>query len=325
MDAPLRIRQIVPSLNDLCGIAYFAQAMQGQLQGAGALVETSDGTGGGKRADVIVLHHHSEVISDSAVAELCARADAPVILFPHADDARHLYPMVAGVVAMAADLVRDAGCPGHFFPHPAWVPEALSGRPVLRRKLGLPPDQYIIGSNGFLKFEREFDRVVHHVLERTEGLGVCLYLVLSPWRLASPGLLERLEAYAAAHPARLILSYRRLETPELNIRLQACDLLWCWTNAESSAYASGVAADQYASGTRIVVADKRQHSGILGLPNVVPVSGGVEALCDQLLEEASARNAQRHDPLPVSWRGVAPGVLRFLQGVADGSWKYRST
>ncbi|QBY00143.1 hypothetical protein E2K80_04820 [Rhodophyticola sp. CCM32] len=310
MTPSLRILQIATTLHEPCGIGYFAQRMGTALSKAGAQVRTVDGFVE-QQADVIIVHHHGELVPSATLRAFAYQARAPVVLMPHDDTCGSLYGDVSAVVALTPELIAGAKR-SYWFPHPSETFRTGTARSKLRERYGLPKEKLILGTNGFLKYERSFDIVTAAVLKALPEVAVSL--VLSPWRLPSPGLLEKLVVLCESHPGRLNLAYEKWSDQERFDRLRACDLLWCWVDAPSSPYASGVVSDQYASGTRLVTTDKSQHRHVLSLPNVVTAPPNLEGFLDTLIA-AARQPCLRHDPEVIAWERQMPGLLEFLESL----------
>lgn len=140
-------------------------------------------------------------------------------------------------------------------------------------------------------------------------------LVTSRWYRGSPGLIEELEALRDEYGDHFRYGEDYLDQAELNLRLQACDLLWCWTKTPSRSYGSGSISDQYGSGTRLVAPMKRQFAHVLGRVNTVTCPDRVDGLVDTIADQVRRREFGRHDPEPLSWRECARQVESFLAGV----------
>jgi hypothetical protein len=179
----------------------------------------------------------------------------------------------------------------------------------------LPQTRPVVGTNGFLKFERQFAEIAGALLPEVRRNRWFLELITSPWRLESRGVLAELESLRREYADCFRFEYTFLESETLNRRLQSCDLLWCWTAASSSPYGSGVIADQYASGTRIIAADKLQHAHILGLPNTVVGPAELLPFVRCITTELAGGRFERHDPFPVSWENWTEGFRSFLEVV----------
>ncbi len=299
-----------------CGLALFADNLQTRLRQAGIEVATVAALPADVGADIVLLQHHEELMSDAEVIALTGTSPAPVVLFAHSEAIDGLHAHVDGLVAMCPGMLRRATKPAHVFPHPAWVPPRLEDRTGLRRAFGLPQDRFIAGTSGFLKFERQFPEVVEALLPEARRRNGFIELITSPWRLESPGLIARLRSLQERNREHFRFEHSFLDPVTLNRRLQACDLLWCWTDAPSSAYASGVASDQYASGTRVFAAEKQQHGHVLALPNVVAGAPHLAGFTDGLTAEMARAIRWRHDPAPVSWDHAVPGLAAFLHAIA---------
>jgi hypothetical protein len=315
----MRIRQIGAGDPARCGIALFARTLEAELRRQGFEIETVDTLERDSGADLVLLHHHPELFADADVFALARACLRPFVLFAHAGIDARLAEAAHATVTMAREMIDGAAIPLHVMRHPAWTPPALEDRAQLRAKFGLPHDAMILGTSGFLKLERRFPDLVAALLTEAAAHDWVVQLVTSPWRLESHGLLDALAALSRAHPGRFVHVHAHLDPPTLNRRLQACDLLWCWTDAPSEPYASGVASDHYASGTRMVIAKKRQHAHVLALPNVVCAPGALEPFVDALIAEARRGERRRHAPAPIAWDAEAAALANFLREVGGFS------
>jgi len=313
--AHMRLQQMVPTWGERCGLAVFAGTLHAVLTKRGVVIATGGMGAVDASADIVIVHHHPEVLADEAIVDLCRRSPRPVVVFAHEAGADGACTRAAGVLSMCAGMVGNVAVPQHVFPHPAWVPPVIEDRAALRRQLGWPVEARILGTSGFLKFDRQLPEVLALLLPEAELCGWRVVALTSPWRLESPGLLQALQSLEHLYPALYV--HHMFQNPaQLNRQFQACDLLWCWTAAPSIPYASGVISDQYASGTRVVAPDKLQHRHVLSLPNAVATPPTLEAFVNVLIAEARSDAAVRHDPAPVSWDAQLPPLLEFLCFVA---------
>lgn len=312
----MRVAQVSPTKDEPCGLAVWADDLGAHLSGHGFSVRTTSLDAVELcDSDLVLVQHHDELGIEERLAELCARSPCPVVLFAHSTGAGPLLGLVDGVLAMSAGLVPDTELPTFVFPHPAFVPDGLEDRTALRAEFGLRTGGKVLGSCGFLKFDRQLVELLSLLLPRLAETNSAVHLLTSPWRLDSPGVLDGIAELAERHPERVWHEHRMLDGIEMNRRLQACDVVWCWTRAPSTAYASGVISRLYGSGSRVVAVDKEQHEHVLGLPNVVRAPTSLPEFVDVLLAEIAASSVPRHDPDPVSWRHVVPRVAAFLREV----------
>jgi hypothetical protein len=312
----MKILQISTTRGQDCGISLFADNLQTHLRRVGLDITTVAALQPDTRADIVLLQHHNELMSDCEVIALVKTSHVPVVIFAHSEGINGLYGHVDGIVAMCPGIIGPTDKPTYVFPHPAWVPTHLESRNNLRREFSLPLDRLIVGTNGFLKFDRQFTDIVEGLLPEAHRRNWFIEIITSPWRLASPGLITKLEILQARNLEHFRFEHAFLDRVNLNRRLQACDLLWCWTAAPSSSYASGVISDQYASGTRVFAADKQQHRHILGLPNTITAPDTLAPFVDQLVIELCNGELQRHDPTPVSWDNSIKDLADFIQKMA---------
>jgi hypothetical protein len=311
----LRILQVCPTLGKYCGIALFAERFAAEIRRSTLNVVTVREMTDTIPADIVLLQHHPELLDDGAVHDIVNRAKCPVIVFAHAPDISSITEHVSGVMAMHPKIIPQTSIPSLVFPHPAWVPEQLSCRDKLRDYFSLPRKQKVLGTCGFLRFERQIVEILSRLLPTAAQRDWILQVTISPWYIESPGLIDQIIETGNQYPGHFVLDYQHLNEKDLNLRLQVCDVLWCWTQAESSPYASGVVSDMYASGTHIVAADKMQHDHILQLPNVVRASSVLGDFLDELIEDVAGCADERHDPGPVSWHHYVDRVVRFFYEV----------
>jgi hypothetical protein len=314
----MRLLQVSRILTADCGVSLFAEKLETHLRAAGIHVDTTDRPMPSDRHDLVLLQHHEELYSDDEVRSLAAASHVPVVLFAHSECDPARYEPVDGFIAMNPRMLTSTEKPVHTFAHPAWTPRRLDDRAALRREFDLPPDRLVLGTHGYLRFERQFVEIIEALLPEIQRTGWLIELITSPWRLDSPGLLSQLQDLRDRTPDHFCLHHEHLDGVTLNRRLQSCDLLWCWTNAPSSPYASGVISDQYASGTRVIAPDKEQHRHVLGLPNTVAAPDTLAPFLGRVIEELRAGPGPRHDPSPVSWDNFIGGLAAFLRDIADG-------
>jgi len=315
MSAAVKLLQIVPTFGLRCGLAVLAKALGEQL--ARAQIESTFAATLPHRhdAEVVLLWFHSDLLDPDDVRSLRAATDRPLALFVHSAGAESAMDAVDGVLSMSPGLVPEGAPSPHVFPHPA-TPQPLQDRSVLRRRFGLPTDVRVLGTCGFLRLERQFDEVAARLAPVADEAGWFIHIMSSPWYQESPGVLERLGQIQRRHPTSFGFECRHLDEAELILRMQACDLVWCWTSAPSSPYASGVVATQHASGTRLVAADKLQHELVLGRPNVVRAPATLGEFLTVLTSEAASARLERHDPSLISWERVLPGIADWLGRLA---------
>lgn len=312
----MKVLQISITRGSDCGVALFADVLQERLGRIGIEIETVHEPRGSADADLVLLQHHDDLIADDAVIALARSSAAPVVLFAHTDRNRGLYDHVDGLVSMCPGMIGRTTKPVLTYLDPAWTPDRLEDRRDLRREFALPQDRTVVGTNGYLRFERQFLEVAEALLPAARRNDWFIDMITSPWRLESPGLVESLQRLERQHPSHFRFGHTFLDWRTLNRRLQACDLLWCWTAAPSVPYASGVLSDQYGSGTRIFAVDKEQHRPVLQLPNVVAGPPDLEAFVAGLVAEIGNGPHPRHDPSPVSWDNCIDDVAAFLRSVA---------
>lgn len=309
----MKVTQIVTTYGQNCGIAVFGEAVRGEMERVGIEVVTRVGVIDEEiDSDLVLVQYNSESMEAEQVRSICKLVSKPVVLFAHTPDVAEFEQLVDGYCAMCPGMLPETEIAHLVFPNPIWTPSRLSDRRELKRSLSFPEDMPVVGTNGFLKFEREFDKILEMLLPRAVEHNWFIYLLTSPWHIDSPGLLEKLADIAARYGKHFRHEHVYLTEEDLNLRLQTCDLLWCWSRTKSSPYASGVITHQYASGTRIVAVEKTQHHHVLALPNVVKGPEDLKGFVRQIEAEVKSKNFSRHDPAPISWDVIRERFSKFL-------------
>lgn len=313
----VEVVQIVPTLDEPCGISNFATMLGAALTARGVRVESSRSWTGGTR--ISLLHYHPELMTAAEVSRGVAAAGGPVLLLPHEKPEVLASIAFDGYVHLATPA-SDHGRPSVVLGHPAWTPSLLRPRSEIRAELGLPVDTMILGSSGLLRRNREFPRMLAALLPWVSARGWFVYLPTSRWRLPDPATEATLAQLQEAQPDAFRFDTSFKEPAELNTRLQACDLLWNWTNTKAVDYASGTAADHYASGSRLLISSRPQHDAVLRRPNVFSsppdfeqFTAGLKALADLSWTERTDDGVPRHDPGADSWKHAAGQVERLLR------------
>src|SRR3972149_6982856 len=127
----MKIIQIISSFGLNCGIFFFADKLQKELEKIGVEVKTLSSIEYDiSVADIILLHHHYELLNNKSIKSLCEKSPCPVVLFAHSDGIDMTLDRIAGFVAMCEGMIPETNKPVHIFPHPAWVPECLEDRAI---------------------------------------------------------------------------------------------------------------------------------------------------------------------------------------------------
>jgi hypothetical protein len=314
----MRIRQLVTSAGQACGIAVAAEAIDRALTALGARVLT---TGWPRDAvadcDALLVHYAPENVAIGQIRRLCQGQREPVVVIAHTDleGPDDLADVVAAYVTFHPRAFGPMPRPVLCRPLPALAPPTPSTRSAARQALGLDEQRVMIGSSGFLLAHRRFPDMVGQLLPHAMAHDWLVYLATGRWMRRDHGLESALAVLQRAYPRHFQFSREYLAPDRLSLCLHACDLLWCWTNNPDRTYASGVASDQYASGSRLVLAEKVQHEHILGLLNVVRAPREFQPFFDVLLAEAQRGTYPSHDPSPVDIRRFARDVLALVTRV----------
>jgi hypothetical protein len=315
-NAGFTVLQVSPTAGELCGIAVFADSTARALGRLGLDVTTVRELRPGVEADVVLVQYHHELTTSAELKQMLHRSTAPVVLMAHSDGYETSISRIGGVLTMVPDLLpRSEAVPALCFPHPALAPARLADRHLLRVQLGLPTDRPFVGTSGFLRFERRLPDVLTLVLPHVQRLGWRVLLTTSPWHRPSPGLLDSIRDLGERWPDAVVHVHRHLNESDLNLHLQACDLLWCWSGLPKSPYASGVVSQMYGSGSAMVVTDQPQHRHVTALPGVTTSGTDMADFVETIAARMTSR-AGRHDPSPVSWDRAAEDVRALLVRVA---------
>jgi hypothetical protein len=309
----MKVLQIANTFGQRCGVGNLAQHTEDALKRLGVNVQTSTELVTDAQSDVVLLHHEWGLFPDSSVIyQFCSSIKQSVIMFSHSPGTEKFAHMLAGFVTMCPGVVNQVGKPVFEFPHPAWVPGKLEDRMKMKTRYGLADKGIVIGSSGFLFHRREFPEILSRILPIASENNWFIDLVTSRWLHPILTIESQLDQLLRDYPLTFRYGKKFLNSKQLNMRLQACDLLWCWASTPSTPYASGVASDQYASGTRIVITDKQQHHHVSSLPNVVRAPTNLEDFVDALIVEAGKNHFPRHPPEPVSWKHWTSQLVGFL-------------
>lgn len=317
----LHVAQLCPSIGRACGVGNFANNLKQALVGRGVQIATHERLPSASN-DVLLVQHEFALFRSHELRNLLAAWPGPRVLFAHSRGAEVFTDDVDGFVSMCPGMTGE-GKPALVLPHPGWLSLPLLDRRELKRSLGWGRYRCIVGSHGFISPSRQFDVVAERLLPFARRQNVLLH-VLCPRHGSHddrPGYRDqeaRLHELQRRYPRHLALETRFLDQRALNERLQACDLLWCWTATPSVPYGSGTCADQYGSGTRLVIADKLQHSHVCRLPNVVATDPNLDALVGAVQAEIRAGGFARHDPSELSWSRFADRLQTFLRTIKRG-------
>ena len=313
----MRIQHIATTLGQPCGIGLFAEKLTTALKSAGAEVKCDTHLISDGAADLVLLEHEWAILPTDAVRRFRQQCQVPIVLIPHTADGSELADCVDGFIVLNDAVLSPTDKPVLHLSHPSFAPDQLTNRAKLKRDLGLTDAAVVIGTSGFLMEHRHFAAAVARLMSSAQENHWLVCVCTSQHPTSPDWMRMELEAYAEAFPRNFIYINRFMPTDELNRYWQACDLLWCWTVLPSRAsYASGVAADMYGSGTRLILADKAQHTPVLSLPNVVRAPADLDGMMQMVSAQARTGDFPRHDPRPVGWEATAGRILGFLESCA---------
>jgi SAM-dependent methyltransferase len=314
----MRIHHVATSLGRNCGVALFAQRLTAALRHVGAEVHLDSQLIPDPTADVVLVQHEWAIVARDSLTSLRRTCRAPVVVLPHTADGAELADCADAFITLNDRVLSPTPKPSLQIHHPSYVPARRADRAELKRELGLTRQPVVIGTGGFLLEHRHFAAAVARLLPAARAHGWLISVTAADHASTPDWMREELAAYAEAYPDHVRFTNRLLPDEELSRHWQACDLLWCWTALpDEASYASGVAADMYGSGTRLVIADKAQHAAVLGRPNVVKAPPDLDATMCLVEEQARAGNSTRHDPDPTGWTAAAQRIVEFLQPLLE--------
>jgi len=321
----LNVLQIVSTLGQPCGIANFARSLECECNSSQIKMTSQDNFNAGDHFDLVLLQHEWSIVRTEEAKAFCRRCPVPVVLFGHTADVSCFDEEVAGYIVMDRRIAGQTQKPVLTISHPGFVPKVLEDRRELRIRYALPTNRLVVGTSGFLLPSRSFPWFLEELLREAVANYFFVCLLAPDHKGTTQNDKLTVQRLAAAHPGHLFYEDRFLPREELNLRLQACDLVWCWTEISGEKpYASGVASDMYGSGTRMVLCARPQHDFILPLPNVVRAEPKREVMLSTLLAEIKAGHRDRHDPQRVGWPQVAKQVVNFLDHLRNSRTNYEN-
>lgn len=314
--AAITLVQVCPSIHRECGVGNFARNCAAALADVGVDVSTVADFPDDLQADLLIQHEYALFNADLLRARL-TRHQGRAFLFAHSPHADRVFGNCVDGFITLCDGMTEAGARTLVLPHPGWQSSPPADRHALKARYQWGHYRCVVGTNGFISPSRQFDEVARRFLPFAEQENVLVQVIGTRHHSHDnrPGYRDqerRLRALADAYPQNLALEFRFLDQEELHRRLQACDLTWCWTATPSGPYGSGTCADQYGSGTRLVVVRKRQHAHVLALPNVVVAPDDLDGFVEILKAEALQSSFPRHDPSPLSWQTFSERLLNFI-------------
>ena len=321
----MQIVQVSPTHGERCGVGIFGATLEKYLCLRGydvlTLRDLSDFD-----CDLLLVQHQWSLYDDRKLSAFLGRIQHPTVFIAHSGGVEKYDGLVTAFASMGPRMIGDTKSPVVYGRVPAFVPSRLSARDELRRSLDLPLDRTILGTSGFMLESRQFEAVLELLLPSVSASNAFVYLVCTPWMRDSPRVRKQLLAFEREFSNCFQFNREFLSPQGLNLRLQACDLLWCWTGRKSRPYSSGALADQYGSGTRIFASDREQHAPFLSLPNVITGASELNGFVTGLLAEmAQVRDANasgrvmRHDPSPVAWGEFMDVFCGLFRGIASGA------
>jgi hypothetical protein len=325
----MKVLQVSPSYRESCGIGHFSRNLEAALRDSSVDMSTTTSLTPANGFDVTVIQHEWGLFpSMEDVYAFCAQSPVPVVLFAHSGGVERFAESVDGYIAMHEGIVSSVERPSLVIPHPTWAPPILEDRQRLRERFGLGDKSLVVGSSGFITGFRQFPDILARLLPalREEDGFVELVIAKCAGRWYSEGeRVEReLDRLRCQYPDSFRYDGRFLSNEELNLRLQACDLLWCFTNRASSAYSSGAAVDQYASGTTMILADIDQHRHVIARSGVIAAGADIHGFVDTILSAIRERHFPRHDPAVYSWADASREVADFLRELVGERYDRRS-
>ncbi len=322
----LRIQQLCPSIGEACGVGNFASNLETAIRAIGVDLRSTSSLIDTRIGDLLVQHEFG--LFDTWVLKQALKLHVGRrVLFAHSPGAEVFSKDVDAFVSLCEGTVRT-DIPHIVLPHPGWQ-SPLRNRHDLKCQFGWSEYSAVVGTNGFMNSTRQFVEIVSRLIEFAVEHNVLIF-VACPRHFTHHDNSEYVRherlllSIAESYPRNLRLEQAFLDQNALNLRLQACDLLWCWTGSPSAAYGSGTCSDQYASGTRLVVTKKQQHSQVFGLPGAVLGATDIDSFVSTLKNEVLNANFDRHDPSPLSWESFSMALRNFILSVPRDNSSNRS-
>lgn len=303
----MKILQVIPSYKKVCGVFFFACNLEFHLQKEGLDIETAECFRDGYD---LYLVHYIKPFYGSDILQFRANSSKRVVLFFHHERHREHWTrgLAEGYIAMNEGILRQCKERKLIVPLPAFVQD-LRNREELKKQYGLE-NRFTIGSNGFVCKKRCFVKIVDQLLADTDCFVDLLATRHHEWDHVD--IENQLYLRMNDNPDRFRCDFSKLSHSDLNYRLQACDLLWCWTDTASSSYGSAVASDHFGSGTRMILPNLSQHKHVFRNQNVVVTEPSLDQFIKVLIAEANAGHNTRHDPQMLSWDAISPKIALFL-------------
>jgi hypothetical protein len=257
------------SMGQRCGINTYATRIKNYLNKiddveADMFVEKIRG----EEPDIISIQYEPGMLHPQKLASLLQNYSQPVVVTAHHTiGLSQLYPMLDGIVLHDEGQIEGQEKPWDYkvIPHPALVFEKKD-KEKLREKYNLPKDKKIIGTMGFIcGTGKMLPLIVQEILKNIKD-DEFLYLITSFWKGGDMGRMEQImdivKAMGKEDNFRIDADFVKEET--LNEKMQACDLLYSWSqqNNNQPGSQSGSAADMYGSGVKLIVKDVPHYSFI---------------------------------------------------------------
>ncbi|MDZ4847681.1 MAG: hypothetical protein SGI77_00160 [Pirellulaceae bacterium] len=315
----IRIQQLCSSIETRCGVSNFSENLEFALRETGVDVRTISSLKDIRPGDLLIQHEFALYDSQKLKRALKLHIGRK-FLFAHSPGADIFAGEVDAFISLCSGMVRKDFLQ-LVVPHPGWQSPLIS-RQELKTQFGWGRYDCVIGTNGFITATRQFDRVAARLIAFAVEHNVLIFIACprhnAQLNRRGDTMPERiLQQLSKEYPDHLQMEREFLDQEQLNHRFQACDLLWCWTGGRSAPYGSGTCSDQYGSGTRMIVANKQQHSQVFGLRNVVVGSADLGAFIATLKSEILTRNFARHDPSRLSWDTFAATLKDFIVSVPE--------
>lgn len=315
----IKIAQVSKTTDEACGIGNYSKNFANRLSQMGIEVYTVNSVDiqESTNYDAIIYQHEHSLISPKDFIN--AGELVPRIALLHSDSSgshsRTLNAYCDAYITMCDGMIEtDKPVYNHRMPG---QDKRMIDREDLRRRFGWQRYDKVIGSCGFMNPVRFFPEIVDAICSKSIHVGVYIacskhfrYLTESGHKLVHKKLQELDQRYP-----NFIMETEFGDFTEKILKLQACNLNWCYTNVPSTKYASASASDLYATGTRLIINSRTQHSAVLGLPNVVSVEQPINGFIDALWKEVYEGPDGRHHPGQISWSNSFCELKPWLQSV----------
>jgi hypothetical protein len=288
-----------------CGIGNFSRLLNQRMNSFFNLIDFSfneDNLYSKVFRNTVVIFHHEFSFENekyiSAIKDIKSRN--VIISFIHSDceydqnrQSRFIREIPDGYISMNHMMINTRKpvmiekCPGFY--------QGLKNRSQLKIKYNLPLTVPVVGTFSMMTHNRQIEKIVRTINSFNNEV---YFLIYSPMH----------ETQRSIHGSSLSKFLHKMKNVKLidtfgscierNDLMQACDLLWCYSDISNMRYASASCSDMYCSGTKLIINRKPQHWHVQDNPNVVCCeSDRFEDFVNEIKNEILLNEYTRSEPL----------------------------